>query len=220
MMHSSTSVFKRMTSRETSYETMSSSDTGDMELNRGSLDETSSLLLNNKYHGKNFEGMDRLSYARIFFFILLSIAITHIVPFILSPKLSTPPNIAIPTVSPIMNPRKEGSCPQSFTRSAKLQDKIIFKGDSSKKDFGVRKDENLVLCESFDTSDSLREDVWLPDKSLFGEGNGGFVYYTPENVLVQDERLHIFPGLFAELPPIQTEVRMMTCLRHLLLPFL
>jgi hypothetical protein len=154
-----------------------------------------------------FERMNRLFCTRMILFIPLSIAIVYIIPFALTPKLSTQPTIEVPTATPIINPRKEGSCPLNFARSAKLHDQIIFSGDSSRKDFGVRKDENLVLCESFDTSDSLREDVWLPDNSLFGEGNGGFVYYTPENVIVQDETLHIFPGLFADLPPIQTKVK-------------
>ena len=198
---------KSMASRETSYDTMSSSENGDMELCRDSLDEASSLLINDLYERKNLEKIDKGFCTRIMFFILLSIAITHMVPSMFTPKSSLHPSIEVPPAPPIVHSKKEGSCPLTFARSAKLHDKMIFRGDSSRKDFGDRKDENLVLCESFDTSDSLREDVWLPDKSLFGEGNGGFVYYTPENVVVKDETLNIFPGLFADLPPIETKVR-------------
>ena len=60
-------------------------------------------------------------------------------------------------------------------------------GDASRVDFGARRDENLILCESFDQPHHTV--IWRADKTLFGEGNGGFAYFTPDNVAVKDGAL-------------------------------
>lgn len=80
-------------------------------------------------------------------------------------------------------------------------------GDTSRQDFGARKEEHLILFDDFSSSSSLQE-LWHSDVSLFGEGNGGFAYYTDHNVKVEegDQQLKIRPGLFRDLGKLQTGV--------------
>lgn len=95
------------------------------------------------------------------------------------------------------------ACPKRFEHSRKSKSTKAFVGNASRANFGDRLEENLVLCESFE-NDKNWKSTWLADKTLFGEGNGGFAYYRPENVHVHDGALHITPDLFANLGPLRT----------------
>ena len=86
------------------------------------------------------------------------------------------------------------NCPRGFRR--KITD-VPFVGDYARPGFAEKRDENLVLCEAFDAPQ--KKEAWRADKTLFGEGNWGFAYYTPDNIKIQDGSLHIFPGLFEDL---------------------
>eukprot|EP00977_Amphora_coffeiformis_P002544 scaffold482_cov266-Amphora_coffeaeformis.AAC.7 len=120
------------------------------------------------------------------------------------PTISIIPTTPVPSVSPSSAPTAfTSSCPRDFRNQVGTHAMML--GDASRSDLGARRDENLVLCESFDHHPHNAEHaIWRADKTLFGEGNGGFAYYTPENVVVDNGALYIRPDLFANLGPLQT----------------
>jgi Glycosyl hydrolases family 16 len=118
--------------------------------------------------------------------------------------------MSLPTMAPTLAQQQPRSCPLHFVNNPGT----IATGDHSRPDFAARLDENLVLCEGFDTATdttaaatmtATTARVWQADKSLFGEGNGGFAYYTPENVVHDNGALQIRPGLFQDLGMITTK---------------
>lgn len=126
-----------------------------------------------------------------------------------SPSTATATSTSSPTPNPTSNPtaapKPTPLCPKKFHHSATASKHgSVFIGDPTRPDFAERNDDNLVLCDGFDVDKTLQK-PWHPDKTLFGEGNGGFVYYTPENVVMGDGKLEIRPGLFADLDPITTK---------------
>mmetsp|Transcript_7331 Transcript_7331/g.13905 ORF Transcript_7331/g.13905 Transcript_7331/m.13905 type:complete len:521 (+) Transcript_7331:578-2140(+) len=188
-----------MAPRNMYYNSINSDDASDVELNIS--EETAFLLVK----GKKFLGMQlecsRALISSLFFFLILILTSSFHLP--LGPTSTS--NANSNSVKPVTIPRKLGSCPLTFINKDKSSaSRIDFRGNDTRDDFGMKKDENLVLCDSFDASEGLRKDIWMPEKSLFGEGNGGFAYYTPDNVEVKDGQLSIFPGLFSDLPPIKT----------------
>jgi hypothetical protein len=113
-----------------------------------------------------------------------------------------PTATSLPTMIPTVTQRS-CSCPRHFVNKPGR----VASGDYSRTDFAARLDKNLVLCEGFDDTDTPAKatPIWQADKSLFGEGNGGFAYYTPENVAQEDGVLQIRPGLFSDLGMITTK---------------
>eukprot|EP00977_Amphora_coffeiformis_P002385 scaffold448_cov156-Amphora_coffeaeformis.AAC.14 len=79
-------------------------------------------------------------------------------------------------------------------------------GDTRRTGFGQKIDSNLIFYDEFSDAKQSLEHIWTPDNTLFGEGNDGFAYYTPQNIDIQDGTLRIQPGLFADLGMIETEV--------------
>jgi len=63
--------------------------------------------------------------------------------------------------------------------------------------------ERLIFEDNFDFFD---EKKWTMEKNVAGGGNNEFQYYTDReaNVFIKDGKLHLKPGLFIDLPPIQT----------------
>jgi hypothetical protein len=63
------------------------------------------------------------------------------------------------------------------------------------------------LYDDFTSGKRSLADLWRPEVTL-GDGNGGFAYYTASeaNVAVENGRLRLRPGLFADLGCIQTGV--------------
>ena len=78
-------------------------------------------------------------------------------------------------------------------------------GDTRHPGFGQKIDSNLIFYDEFNDAKQSLEHIWTPDSSLFGEGNDGFAYYTPQNIDIRDGTLRIQPGLFADLGMIETE---------------
>lgn len=68
-----------------------------------------------------------------------------------------------------------------------------------------RRDENLVF---YDDMTKLDGSVWGVDKTLWGDGNNAFEYYSdsPDNLYINetDGTLRLRPWLFSDLPPITT----------------
>jgi hypothetical protein len=136
--------------------------------------------------------------------------------------VTTAPTIA-PTITTTKSKSKSKagnrrSCPRNFQNNKKKNTAsvvIATEAQYSRPDFAARRNENLVLCEGFDDDDDDDDDAkdgtistntwWQADKTLFGEGNGGFAYYTPDNVIQEDGALHIRPGLFSDLGMITTQ---------------
>merc|ERR1719247_3910959 len=70
------------------------------------------------------------------------------------------------------------------------------------------KNENLVFLDTFKEA-RLDSSVWNITRSLWGDGNGCFEYYTDEmeNLYINstDQTLRIKPGLFPDLGMVKTK---------------
>jgi len=77
-------------------------------------------------------------------------------------------------------------------------------GDPTQPGFAARRDANLILYDDFSSGRVSLTQLWHPDITLFGDGNGGFAYYNDANVNVTNGQLRINPGLFANLGPLRT----------------